>query len=283
MDRAKKMGELFMLKKIGERRSQNEKKDKRSAELVLANEKLVKTQKELIEKENLMIAQSHNASMREMISMIAHRWRQPLNTLSLVLVDIKMAYLFHKLDEANFDESAEKADKLIQKMSATIDDFRNFFEPNNEKKSFTVSSAINDCLDLIENLLISNGVRVEKQLDETVSINGFNNELSQVFLNIINNSTDALTSNEVENKLIKIKMSAKNDKIIISISDNAGGIPENIMERIFDSYFTTKGEKNGTGLGLYMSKMIIEKHHDGKLSVENIDEGACFRLEIPIG
>lgn len=238
------------------------------------------------EQEVMLMQQSRLASMGEMIGNIAHQWRQPLNALSLVVGNIKDAFLMQRLDEAYMNKSSEKAYKLIQKMSTTIDDFRDFFKPDKEKKNFSVSFAIEDSLQLIEALLNNSNIEVEKHLDDSVNIDGYHNEFSQVVLNIINNAKDALVANRTDDRLVKIDLSSKNGKAHLCISDNAGGIPENIIDRIFEPYYTTKEQGHGTGLGLYMSKLIIEDHMSGSIRAENIKNsdcevtGAMFTIEI---
>lgn len=238
------------------------------------------------EQEIMLMQQSRLASMGEMIGNIAHQWRQPLNALSLVVANVKDAFLLERLDEAYLNKASDKANRLIQKMSATIDDFRDFFRPDKEKKNFSISSAVEDALQLVEVLLNNRDIRVEAQLDETICIEGYHNEFSQVILNIINNAKDALVQNRTEERAIKIELSSKSGKAILSISDNAGGIPEAIIHRIFEPYYTTKEQGQGTGIGLYMSKLIIEDHMSGNIKAENIKNGegevtgAKFIIEI---
>ena len=164
-------------------------------------------------------------------------------------------------------------------MSQTIDDFRYFFKPDKDAKEFSVNAAILHTLTLLKPALEQEDIVVETYLEEEILIKGFSNELGQVLINILNNAKDALVeNNSVKKKCITIVLKKDNDKAVISIEDNAGGIADDVIDQIFNPYFSTKEEKNGTGLGLYMSKSIIEGHSNGILSVENSSNGAVFKI-----
>lgn len=186
-----------------------------------------------------------------------------------------------KLDENFLKEQMIKSNTLTEKMSRTIDDFRDFFKPNKEKYDFSLYAAIQQGIFLVDDSLRNNDIKIVRELKEDVIIHGFGNELSQVILNILVNAKDALLDNKIQNPNIHIRIEKGIDCGKIFISDNAGGINSSIIDKIFDPYFTTKESHNGTGLGLYMSKMIIEQNMNGKLSVENTLEGTRFCIFIP--
>ena len=234
----------------------------------------------LRKKEQLLIQQSRQAAMGEMIGNIAHQWRQPLNTLGLTIQQLQ---LFHDLGEFTREflrESVDTSMELIQHMSRTIDDFRNYFQPDKEKVSFNVHVEISKTISLITGSFNSRqiSVRVDAQVQPVAY--GYPNEFSQALLNIMINARDALTERAIKNPELLVTISKDDGRTVVTIADNAGGIPEEILEKIFDPYFTTKGPQHGTGVGLFMSKAIIEKNMDGCLSVRNLAAGAEFRIEI---
>ena len=235
------------------------------------------------EQEQLLIQQTRLAAMGEMIGNIAHQWRQPLNALGLVLQNLKFSYEIGDLDDDVMNRSITKADMLTKNMSKTIDDFRNFFKPNKAKEYFDINKSVLDAIALVESTLEHHEIELEKDFKaENIEFFGFPNEFSQVILNVISNAKDALIENKIENPKLKIEIKVQNDNIYISIKDNALGINEDIMNKIFEPYFTTKGEVQGTGIGLYMSKIIIEKNMNGKIYVENTNDGANFIITLPL-
>ncbi|MEN6628054.1 MAG: GAF domain-containing protein, partial [Sulfuricella sp.] len=205
--------------------------------------------------ERLMIQQARLAAMGEMIGNIAHQWRQPLNALGLLLANIKDAYEYDELDKPYLDEAVSKGERLIQNMSSTIDDFRNFFKPNKVKCDFSLRKAINDTINLIGPGLRSHNISMIIEEGEDVLSNGFPNEFSQVLLNILTNAKDALLERKIAGGSIEIRLGCNDRQSFVAIKDNAGGIAEDISHKIFDPYFSTK--EKGTGIGLYMSKMIL--------------------------
>jgi len=233
-----------------------------------------------MEQERMLIQQSRLAAMGEMIGNIAHQWRQPLNALGLLLANIKDAHDFHELDAAMIEQSTAKGKQLINKMSTTIDDFRNFFKPNKEKTPFSLNRGIADTLEILSASLRNNNIAAYVEAGEEITAYGFPNEYSQVLLNILNNAKDALVAHKGENSTIRIRIARSVDAAAVTISDNAGGIPADILPKIFDPYFTTK--EKGTGIGLYMSKMIIEDSMNGKITVRNIEGGAEFTVTCPL-
>ncbi|MDY3199704.1 MAG: transporter substrate-binding domain-containing protein [Arcobacter sp.] len=232
--------------------------------------------------EQLLIQQSKLAEMGEMISMIAHQWRQPLSALGTIIQNIHLRYSLDKLDKEYLENQRILSNALTDKMSKTIDDFRNFFKPSKEKHYFSIKDVINQTIFLIDDSFKSHSIKIETKILDDVKIYGFENELSQVLLNILTNARDAFIENNIEEPLIVIKTKLIHTHIQILISDNAGGINKSIFHKIFEPYFTTKDSYNGTGLGLYMSKIIIEQSMLGQLSVKNIDNGVEFCMYIPI-
>ena len=258
-------------------------KEEAQKELVTLNQNLASIVKEEIDKnrqkEDFMLQQSRLAQMGEMLSMIAHQWRQPLNNLSVINQTLFLKYKRGKLDDNAMTNFKKDSDNQIQQMSTTIDDFRNFFKPDKEAKSISVSNILNNILDLTQPMLVKFNIKIYTDIKKDVFIDAHQNEFGQVILNIINNAKDALVENNIKNKEIHIKLQETNEQVTISIEDNAGGIPEEILKKIFDPYFSTKS-KNGTGLGLYMSKLIIEDHMRGKLEASNTNNGAIFHITL---
>jgi len=234
----------------------------------------------LREKEQMLIQQSRQAAMGEMIGNIAHQWRQPLNTLGLTVQGL---LLFYDLDEFNrefLEKGVSSSMELIQHMSRTIDDFRNYFRPDKEKSEFKVAEAVDNTLSLIEDSFKNQHIDIEVVANDYPVIYGFQNEFAQALLNILNNARDVLTERGINDPRVIITIRSEGDKAVVTVADNAGGIPEEIMGKIFDPYFTTKGPQGGTGVGLFMSKTIIEKNMGGRLMACNIANGAKFRIEV---
>jgi len=258
---------------LKEEKNQNENLEKRVLEEVLKQKK----------QEQILIQQTKLAAMGEMISNIAHQWRQPLNALGLVMQNLKFSYDMGELDDKIMDRSITKANLLTSNMSKTIDDFRNFFKPNKLKDLFNINDTILKAVNLVESTFEHNKIEIIKDLHtDEINILGFSNEFSQVILNILSNSKDALIFNEIKDSKVIIKSYINNENIFITIEDNALGIPMDIIDKIFDPYFTTKEEGKGTGIGLYMSKIIIESNMNGKITAENRDNGSMFTIKIPI-
>jgi signal transduction histidine kinase len=215
-----------------------------------------------------------------MIGNIAHQWRQPLNTLGLAIQQILQFYDIGELNGDYLEQSVGTSMELIRHMSKTIDDFRNYFKPDKEKAEFKVNEAIVNTVSLIEDSFKNQHIGIEVIATDDPTILGFRNEFAQALLNILNNARDALMERQPRNPRVAITICREGDRAVITISDNAGGVPEEIMGKIFDPYFTTKGPQEGTGVGLFMSKAIIEKNMGGRLAARNAGEGAEFRIEV---
>lgn len=230
------------------------------------------------EKEKLLSERNKFVSMREMIENIAHQWRQPLsqiNSAVLIVDDL----LFEKgIKSIDIEEKLLEIESQTEYMSKTIDDFKNFFEPNKEKKSFMMHELLQKSIYILKGNLKYNNITVETNLNNTLKCFGHPSELQQVIVAILNNAKDALLQNKVKNAKITINSKRYNGMIIITICDNAGGINESIIDKIFDPYFTTKHKSQGTGLGLYISKLIVEESLNGELTATNTEVGACFEI-----
>jgi len=237
-------------------------------------------QEELREKELLLLQQSRLAAMGEMISNIAHQWRQPLNLLGLLAQELPVTYRTGKFSREYLQHNVEKTLETINHMSQTIDDFRNFFRPYKEKVDFNLVEVIEKTISLMEGSLTNQKIETTITPNCSAVVRGYPNEFSQVLLNILINARDAFVEKEVASPKITIEIDVQGSRTVVIITDNAGGIPEAILDRIFDPYFTTKGPDKGTGVGLFMSKTIVEKSMYGSLTARNVAGGAQFRIEL---
>ncbi|MDN5354147.1 MAG: hypothetical protein PWQ09_903 [Candidatus Cloacimonadota bacterium] len=242
--------------------------------------KVEKAVNDIREKDQMLMVQSRQAAMGEMIGNIAHQWRQPLNGLGLLIQDFQEAYEFGELDEKYLEKQTEKGMQLIQYLSDTIDDFRNFFKPVTKNKVFSIADTVRKTITMVESSFRDHNIKIDFQVEEDVKIMGLRNQFSQVIINILNNTKDAFAEHEVEKPQVWLHLSKIDGKAKLSIRDNAGGIPSQIKDKIFNSYFTTKQDNKGTGLGLFMSKTIIEKKMNGKITAENIADGAEFIIVV---
>ncbi|MDD5328523.1 MAG: PAS domain S-box protein [Sulfuricella sp.] len=232
------------------------------------------------EKDHMLIHQSRLAAMGEMIGNIAHQWRQPLNALSLLLDNIQDAHAYNELDRAYMDESAAKGQQLIQKMSATIDDFRHFFTPNRAKTPFSLADSVRDAISVADAGFTNNHITIELRVERDATVQGFPNEYAQVVMNLLGNAKDAILERKIARGKVEIVVGRDRDNGYVTVRDNGGGIADEILDKIFDPYFTTR--EKGTGIGLYMSKMIIETNMDGRIEVRNTEHGAEFAIVTPL-
>jgi signal transduction histidine kinase len=230
-----------------------------------------------------LIQQSKMALMGEMISMIAHQWRQPLNIISLSTVKLETAVLLNSnISKGEIHNVSSEINKQSQYLSNTIDDFRYFYKPNKKPEAVKLEDVVEKSFSIIGASLVSSKIEIIKEYNSKEEIKIYPNEIMQVLLNILKNAQDNFREKKIKNPYIKVTTENRN----ISICDNGGGIPQDILEKIFDPYFSTKNEKNGTGLGLYMSKTIVEKHHNGILHVQNKHDdqeattGVCFTIKL---
>ena len=244
-------------------------------------------------KDQVMFQQAKLASLGEMLQNIAHQWRQPLGALMMIIQGFESKFIAGKLNEAFITSRVEDAMLLAQNMSDTLEDFRTFFHPHKIHRQFHLEDAIQKAVDLTKYQLAKEKITMTVEQTEKIGIYSYENELTHILLNIINNAKDALTQSHTTDKSIRIYSKKTDTHAIISIIDNAGGIKDAIISKVFEPYFTTKHKSVGTGIGLYMSKQIVEKHMGGKISCKNIQhkmgnqdgtlmQCAMFTIEIPI-
>ncbi len=234
------------------------------------------------QKDKAMLQQSKLAQMGEMIAMIAHQWRQPLSAISSTASDLHLKIMYDNFESDYFVDKLEKIDDFSQHLSKTIDDFRGFYKEDKEKKNICFSDITQGALDIVSTSVENKNILLDMEFTCKKEVAAYPNELRQVILNLIKNAEDVLIEKEIVNPTINIKTYDDGENSYFEVRDNAGGIADNIIEKIFDPYFSTKTKKDGTGLGLYMSKTIVEEHCGGKLIASNTQDGALFKISIPI-
>ena len=235
---------------------------------------------DLRRKDQTLIQQSRLAAMGEMIGNIAHQWRQPLNNVALIIQNIQMQYESGTLTKEEMDKDIHDAMEVLLQMSHKIDDLRNFFRVDKERQGFFISKVVSRTLELVSPNLGSHKIKVEIDSVDEVMATGYQNEYAQVLINIISNAREAAIERNISLPRIMIRITRENGHSVLYVRDNCGGIPEDILLKVFDPYFTTRGPDRGTGIGLYMSKVIIEQNMAGHLTVRNVDGGAEFRVEV---
>jgi polar amino acid transport system substrate-binding protein len=249
---------------------------------------VAKKVEELRKKDEILLGRLRMAAMGEMLSMIAHQWRQPLGAISSTILGINMRLksgsddLTQEAERRAFFEFLElklgKINDYVAYLSGTVDDFRTFFKPNKEKESVPITAPVERAIAIMEQSLQERGITIQKEYHSQEKVLLFHNEVMQAILNLLRNSEDVFAEKKREDPLNRSITRSDGDRHTITVCDNGGGIPEEILPQIFEPYFSTKDEMNGVGLGLYMSKMIIEGHHKGVLSVRNEGEGSCFEI-----
>ena len=280
---------LYNLSRIIEKRNREKEKMQQILEKRV-NEALERAR----EKDHIMYQHARLASMGEMIGNIAHQWRQPLNALTLLIQSFGTKSLSGKLDQTFIDQQVKEGMRLAVSMSDTIEDFRNFFSPSKEKEHFSLSKSIHDTLEMSSFFCKDENIDITVNCDEDITIYGYANEFSQVILNFINNARDNFKYKQMhDDKKIEItikEVHGKHPTVNIYFADNGGGIEEHIIDRVFEPYFTTKHKATGTGIGLYMSKQIIEAQMSGEMTVRNAEKEfdhkaymcAEFKIAIPV-
>ncbi|ADV45678.1 PAS domain-containing sensor histidine kinase [Nitratifractor salsuginis] len=231
------------------------------------------------EKQRMLLWQSRFASLGQMMANIAHQWRQPLTELNLSLYSLKEAC---RNDPDAAEELYTQSRKIIRSMSQTLDSFMDFFKPDRSSVTFPIHSSLEDALSLIRKALEKKRIRVKIEGDRSLRVTGIPNELTQVFVNLLQNAKEAFGESDDEERWLRIHLSRDENNAVIVVEDNAGGIPPEALERIFEPYFTTKHSSQGTGLGLFMSRMIVQKSFRGSMEAFNSLKGALFVIKIPL-
>jgi len=246
--------------------------------------------KEVVEKRKQLLHQSRFALLGEMISMIAHQWRQPLNMISMSMVSLRMKFLMGDIDLDSkevrdalpdmISQKLEKVEKQVQSLSNVIDDFARFYKPSNEVDHIPLNEVLQVSVRAFKDTIEQEDITLNLKYDSTKQVKIYKNEFIQICLNLLNNAHENLILNKTQNPTINVTTSDYAEGVEIAICDNAGGIPQEIMEKIFDPYFSTKVGKNGNGLGLYMSRLVIEEHLHGEITVQNENNGAKFVIRL---
>lgn len=254
-------------------------------ELILLNHelenKVAQETKKRMEHEHMLLAQNRFACMGEMLANISHQWRQPLAHLNSIFMLVDAAYEGGKLDRKYLDDKLTEAEKITLYMSNTIEDFSNFFRPDKDREEFFVESVVDECMMLMSSAMEYNKISVEIVVNASCKVNGYKKEYAQALLAILSNAKEALIQNAIEQPLLRITVEHEEEgRSAVRVFDNGGGIPEAVITQIFNPYFTTKDEQNGTGIGLYMAKTIIETNLKGKISV--VSENATTEFTIAV-
>lgn len=245
-----------------------------------SNRELARKVDEVKEQENMLIAQSRLAAMGEMMSMIAHQWRQPLATMSLMIANYDIRAMLDDKPKDERDSILEEISVTLQYLSETVEDFQTYFKPTEGTESSSICAILERAAEFTKTRLQFNGITLQNACMNEYKIRMHSNEMVQVVINIINNAVDAIVQNKPAERLIRIETDETPEELIVRIGDTGGGIDEAVIDRIFEPYFSTKS-KNGTGLGLYMAKMIVAKHGNGEIDVENSGSGCTFTLKLP--
>ena len=235
---------------------------------------------DLRRKDQILIQQGRLAAMGEMINNIAHQWRQPLNNVGLIIQSIKFSYDSGTITHKELEHDINEAMDALIHMSRTIDDFRNFFRQDKQKELFIVGKTVQRTIEFISTEMASRNIQIQFINDDTVKVLGYENEYAQVLLNILSNARETSIERSIAEPSIQIRITSENGLSVVYISDNCGGIEDDVMPRIFDPYFTTRSTDKGTGIGLYMSKVIIEQNMGGHLTASNSGDGVEFRIEV---
>ncbi len=232
-------------------------------------------------KGTMLVQQSKMAAMGEMMDAVAHQWKQPLNSISMMTDMLKDDFKDDLVDEEYINEMTETTHMQIAHMVNTLSEFRNFFRPAQDSKNFLVSECVNSVQVLMKDELLKNTIDLTIDIQEDITVDGLINEFKHLFLNLLSNSIDAFNEKEIQGRKITIRIYKKGEQGIIEFEDNAKGIPQHVIANIFKPNVTTKADGKGTGIGLYMSSQIVEKHN-GTINVENVNFGALFTVTIKL-
>ena len=232
-------------------------------------------------KDKLIEQQSRMVAMGEMIDSVAHQWKQPLNAISMMIQLLNDDFKDGDVNDKYVDELSDMVTMQIEHMVTTLSEFRNFLRPSTKNETFSIQIALDNVQILMKDELIAQNIHLNLDIDDSVEVFGNRNELKHLFINIINNAIDVFNERSIKQREIKIRCYKNEKNIYIELEDNAGGVPENIIDHIFEQNVTSKEEGKGTGIGLYMSTQIVKKNN-GTLSVENSDIGALFTITLPL-
>ncbi len=246
-----------------------------------ADKRSVLQYEDSVMKDEMLSQQSKMAMMGDMMDSVAHQWKQPLNSLTMLNDMLVDDFKDGTVNEAYIADMTETSQMQIEHMVSTLSEFRTFFRPSKDKVEFSIAECIESVEILMKDELIKNNIVIEKNIVDDIILNGLVNEFKHVFLNLISNSKDAYNEKGIQNPIIKISVCQKDNKAIIEFEDNAQGIPNQVIADIFKANVTTKTDGKGTGIGLYMSSQIIQKHN-GTIGVRNTKIGAIFTIAINI-
>lgn len=267
-----------LLHEIAERREAEEALRKLNATLEQrVGEELARNR----EKDHMLIQQSRLAAMGEMVHNIAHQWRQPLNSLALIVSNMQDDFRFNTMTPESMESDVARVRRLLEKMSTTIDDFREFFRPDREEAQFDVAEAAKQAIFIVEATLKNNHIDLVVETQLGLNVTGFHGQYAQAVLNLLVNAKEAIIERKTGSGQIRLGLEEREGNAVLTVDDNGGGIPEAVLQRLFEPYFTTK--EQGSGIGLYMVKMIIERNMHGTVAAANIQNGARFTLCVPLG
>lgn len=228
-------------------------------------------------KDFMLEQQSRMAAMGEMMDAVAHQWKQPLNSLSMMSDMLRDDFTNGLVDNAYIEDITDTANQQIEYMISTLNEFRTFFRPSKDVQQFSIFDCLHSVQILLKDELISQNLNLHLDIDKNITIEGIPNEFKHLFINLISNTIDAFNEKDIKERDVYVKSYQEDNKTYIEFEDNAGGIPQNVIDNIFKPNITTKEEGKGTGIGLYMSSQIVQKHH-GTINVHNSDLGAFFTI-----
>ena len=276
---------VVMVRDISERKRAEEQLGQQQAQLEELNRTLERRVNEAIaelrQKDELLLQQSRHAAMGEMLNNIAHQWRQPLNNIAIYVQSMQLLKASGELTDEQIQSDVQSVMAIINYMSKTIDDFRSFFRQEKQKQVFYLKEASEKAVSLVSARMEHLGIVFQLVVRQEPAVLGYQSEYIQVLLNILNNAIDILSYSENPVRRIVLSIDEQYDKAVLSVQDTGSGIAPEVLPHIFEPYYTTKGPGEGTGIGLYMSKTIIEKHMAGTLSARNRSEGAEFTISLP--
>lgn len=277
---------VVMVRDISERKRAEEQLSLQQAQLEELNRTLGRRVNEAIaelrQKDELLLQQSRHVAMGEMLNNIAHQWRQPLNNIAIYVQSMQLLNASGELTDEQIQSDVQSIMAIINYMSKTIDDFRTFFRNEKQKNPFTIAEAVGKAINFVSAQMGHYNIQCRLDTVDQITVNGYQSEYVQVVLNILNNAIDVLSCSECTDKRILATVRVERGRAVLMIQDTGGGIAPEVLPHIFEPYFTTKGPAEGTGIGLYMAKTIIEKHMSGTISARNTGAGAEFLVSLPL-